>query len=223
MLNQSLKDLNPSSEELKEIAKLLAKKRGIKGYQSMSEDELLSAFKASELLNFDKTRIEEIRKKFHDSRHKFSKSKIDKIRRNFYETENKKNLSVPKIKDIEKNFLELAKNLSKSKKYYGIKIIRNLPIDKDYKPVIIDGAFSNNYVQYESIGSENLSIKEYLDKIKPYLSDMINNHKAQREKWEIYSGDTIIECKTQRKFARQFKCLGENKEKYITFSVPIKN
>ena len=37
-------------------------------------------------------------------------------------------------------------------------------------------------VQYESIGSINLSIKEYPDKIKPYLSDMINNHKAQGNK-----------------------------------------
>ena len=37
---KTLKDLNPSAEELKEIAKLLAKKEknpGIKGYKSMSE------------------------------------------------------------------------------------------------------------------------------------------------------------------------------------------
>ena len=58
MLNPSLKDLNPSLQELKEIAKLLAKKRGIKGYKSMTEDRLLSALKASESvrrseLNFD--------------------------------------------------------------------------------------------------------------------------------------------------------------------------
>ena len=31
MLNPSLKDLDPSSEKLKEITKLLAQKRGIKG------------------------------------------------------------------------------------------------------------------------------------------------------------------------------------------------
>ena len=42
MLSLSLKNLNPSSEELKEIAKLLAEKRGIKRYKSMSEDRLLS-------------------------------------------------------------------------------------------------------------------------------------------------------------------------------------
>ena len=42
MINPSLKDLNPSSEELNEIAKLLARKSDIKGYESMSEDELIS-------------------------------------------------------------------------------------------------------------------------------------------------------------------------------------
>ena len=31
MVNSSVKDLNPSSEELKEIFKILAKRRGIKG------------------------------------------------------------------------------------------------------------------------------------------------------------------------------------------------
>ena len=38
MINPSLNNFNPSSEELKEIAKLLAKKRGIKNYKSMPED-----------------------------------------------------------------------------------------------------------------------------------------------------------------------------------------
>ena len=47
MLNPSLKDLNPSSEELKEIAKLLAEKRSIKGYKGMSGDLLLSALISS--------------------------------------------------------------------------------------------------------------------------------------------------------------------------------
>ena len=47
MLNPSLKDLHLSSEELKEIAKLLARKRGIKGYKSMPEDKLLNALISS--------------------------------------------------------------------------------------------------------------------------------------------------------------------------------
>ena len=42
------------------------------------------------------------------------------------------------------------------------------------------------YIQYESIvdKDKNLSIKEYLDIIKPYLSDIINDHKTQGE-WKI--------------------------------------
>ena len=59
-------------------------------------------------------------------------------------------------------------------------------VEKDYKQVIIDGAFNKNYVQYESVGGKdkdkNLSVKEFLDRIKPYLSDMINSHKAQEKK-----------------------------------------
>ena len=85
----------------------------------MSENRLLSALKASELLmtqnqkiNFSRSRIEEIRKKFNELRYKVSKLKINKIRRNLYEIENQKNLSPPKIKEIEKNLLELEKMLS---------------------------------------------------------------------------------------------------------------
>ena len=59
-------------------------------------------------------------------------------------------------------------------------------VDKDYKPVIIDSAFNNNYVQHDSVEDKDkdkiLSVKEFLDRIKPYLSDMINSHKAQGKK-----------------------------------------
>ena len=83
--------LNLSIKELKAIAKI----RVIKGYKSMSEDELLSALNSSKPVkkqkaNFDKVRIEKIRKEFNESRHKFSKSKINEIRRNLYEIKNKK-------------------------------------------------------------------------------------------------------------------------------------
>ena len=107
MLNRSLKDLNLSSKELKKIARLLAKERGIKGYESMSEDKLSSAPKASESeKNFDKTRIEKIRKQLKKLEHKFTKSEIKEIRKYLYEIENKKSLSAPK--EIE-YLLELEK------------------------------------------------------------------------------------------------------------------
>ena len=81
----------------------------------MSEDELLSALISSKpvkksekpKINFSKARIQQIKKKFNESRHKFSKSKINKIRKDFYEIENKKDLSVSRLKEIKENLLEL--------------------------------------------------------------------------------------------------------------------
>ena len=177
----------------------------------MSENELISALKASEFLkesekSFDKTRIEKIREKLKELRDKCSKSKINEISRNLYEIENERNPSALRIKEIEKYLLELEKNLFKLKKYYDyddteykrIRSIRNLldlSVDEGYyKPTNSD--FNSNYIQYESMGckdkDKNLLIKEYLNKIKPYLSDMIDNHKAQGKTWRVYSGNTII-------------------------------
>ena len=58
----------------------------------------------------------------------------------------------------------------------------DLSIDEDYsKPITVRAAFNGNYIQYESKGDKgkNLSIKKYLNMIKPYLSDIINNHKTR--------------------------------------------
>ena len=64
--------------------------------------------------------------------------------------------------------------------------------------MITNGAFNNNYIQYESKGDKDkiLTPSEYLDMIRPYLSDMTNNHKTQGE-WRIHSDNTIIKHKTQ--------------------------
>ena len=63
-----------------------------------------------------------------------------------------------------------------------------------YKPIITN--FNNSYIQYESKGNKNkvLALSEYLDMIRPYLSDIINDHKTQG-KWRIHSCDKIIEHK----------------------------
>ena len=56
-----------------------------------------------------------------------------------------------------------------------------MSIDEDYyEPIIVKTAFDGNYIQYESKGDKgkSLSIKRYLKMIKPYLSDLINNHKT---------------------------------------------
>ena len=111
---------------------------------------------------------------------------------------------------MKKNLLKLEKNLSKLKKYYdyddieyrGIRDVKNLfdlSIDEDYyKPIKTNDAFNSNYIEYESKGDKNktLSIKEYLNMIRPYLRDIINDHKTQG-KWKVYSGNEVIDYKTQ--------------------------
>ena len=73
--------------------------------------------------------------------------------------------------------------------YQVIRDIKNLfgEVDEDYyKPIKIKSASNGNYIKYESKGDKdkNLLPKEYLDIIRSYLSDMINDHKTRIE-WEI--------------------------------------
>ena len=128
----------------------------------MSEYELLSALKNSESLK--------------------------ESEKNFDDTKPKINFSTPKIKKIEKN-------LFKTKKYYdyddieykrikSVKKLFDLSIDKDYyKPIMTNGAFNNNYVQYENKGNKDkiLTLNKYLDITKPYLGNIINDLKVNGE------------------------------------------
>ena len=104
-----------------------------------------------------------------------------------------------------KKNLELEKNISKLKKYYdyndieykGIKDVKSLfntSIDEDhYKLIMINSAFNSNYIQYESKGDKykTLSFKEYLNIIRLYSKDIINNHKTYGE-WKVHSDRTLI-------------------------------
>ena len=66
----------------------------------------------------------------------------------------------------------------------GVKGLFDSPTDDDYqKPVIINGAFNNNYIQYESKRNKDKisTIDKYLDMIRPYLWDITNDHKTQGE------------------------------------------
>ena len=48
-----------------------------------------------------------------------------------------------------------------------------------YKPGSINNFWSNNYIEYEGNDDRNktLSVEEYLNKISPYVKDIINNLK----------------------------------------------
>ena len=55
-----------------------------------------------------------------------------------------------------------------------------------YKPIIVSNLWSNNYVENQKVGDGNntLSVEEYLNKIRPYLKDIINNLR-NADTWKI--------------------------------------
>ena len=95
-----------------------------------------------------------------------------------------------KLKEEDLNRLEKHQyNDNDDLDYKGTRQIENLfdKINENYyKPIKTKGAFNNNYMEYESRGDKdkNLSPKDYLDIIRPYLRDMVNNHKTHGE-WKI--------------------------------------
>ena len=88
-------------------------------------------------------------------------------------------------KQSEENIIKSIRNLFKLKKENEeIKdgIIRDIATlyeqeEKDcYNPIRVGIFWNNNYIEYESSDDRNksVSVKEYLDKVKPYLGDIIN-------------------------------------------------
>ena len=86
---------------------------------------------------------------------KQSPDKIIKTIRNFFKLGKK-------IKAIKENRIGDIKKLFKQKEDY-------------YKPVKVSNFWENNYIGNESKEdrNENLSLNKYLDKIKPYLKNII--------------------------------------------------
>ena len=75
-------------------------------------------------------------------------------------------------------------NLDKHEDFIGLENVKDLYSILDYKPILIRTGFNNNYLEYGSEGSNSLSFTEYLDLIKPYLEDLINEKKNKGE-WKL--------------------------------------
>ena len=75
-------------------------------------------------------------------------------------------------------------NLDKHEDFIGLQNVKDLYSILDYKPILIRTGFNNNYLEYGSEGSNSLSFTEYLDLIKPYLEDLINEKKNKGE-WKL--------------------------------------
>ena len=196
--------LKLSLNKLEQIAEM----RHIKGYKNMSKERLLSVLSESELveskMNFHDKRLKKIRKDFNELRDRFLKAEIKDIRKNLDEIENPKNIWTKKINEIKENVLGLEERLCKLKKYHHHddiehRIIRdtgnlfNQSTDKDYyNPIRIVDTFrnKNNYFEYESKGDrdKNLQVAKYLNMIRPYLNNVINDHKTHG-KLNVHSGN----------------------------------
>ena len=91
------------------------------------------------------------------------------------------------IKDVRNLFkFERKGNAIKNKVLRELRALFESDEDGYYKLIKTVNAFSSKYIEYKSNGDKDKSVstKEYPYKIRPYLSDMINDFKTQGE-WKI--------------------------------------
>ena len=136
-----------------------------------------------------------------------------KITKKLYEIEKNQNLSDREKQEIYDYLVNLTNTLNKKEKYqydrdnldcYGIKGMKNLfnNVDDDndddyYKTMLIKRSFKNSYKYYESKGDrgKNLSVKQYLYIIMPYLRDLRNDHNSKEWKIQINMHVNFISSK----------------------------
>ena len=146
--------------------------------------------------NNDINAFKEARKLFNERRSNLLLKVINEIRNELYKKEAIYNFLKEKdgltdnekivLKNIGKYLKKLNNDLKKLQKYqdnitYGLDYLFN---EEDYyKPTEVKSAFDGSYVLYESKGDKDarLSIDEYFDIIRPYLKDMIDDHKSKGE------------------------------------------
>ena len=95
MGDTKLEDLHLSKEELKDIIKLVAKKRNIKNYKSKSSDRLYKIFKKQ---SKNKKRIDDIRNELKDPTYNISKTKSKDIKKFLYNIEKRNIIGSRKTK-----------------------------------------------------------------------------------------------------------------------------
>ena len=137
---------------MKSDLRLVAKKRRISGYKSMSNNKLINAINTlkptkNNRKNIFKSKRKEIKKSLmKPSKKKILKSKRKEIKEILYERILDRD---EKIEETQKKIYDPKNNLFK-------------PKEDNYKPVRIGNAFISNYIGYKSSGDidKTLSIKD---------------------------------------------------------------
>ena len=171
------------SQKLPQKNQIVSQEKLIKSQQKLTKSkELIKPIKTKPQQPSPK-RIDDIRKKLNELKYNFPGIEFNKIRKNLYNLKNKNKLS----KKSSKYLNELNKkiiNLDKHEDFIGLENVKDLYSILDYKPVLIRGGFNNNYLEYGSDGNNSLSFMGYLNLIKPYLEDLINDKKNKGE-WKL--------------------------------------
>ena len=124
-----------------------------------------------------KKRIEAIKEKLKELRHKLSKNELKEIRNHLYNIENKKVLL--ELETTKEYIDELDK--IDDDDFIGIENVQDLFKILVYKPTIVKSGYNNNYIEYRSAGDKLLNVEEYLPLIEPYLRELINDPKSKGE------------------------------------------
>ena len=171
------------SQKLQHKKQIVSQEKLIKSQQKLIKSkELIKPIKTKPQQPSPK-RIDDIRKKLNELKHNFPRIEFNKIRKNLYNLKNKNKLS----KKSSKYLNELNKkiiNLDKHEDFIGFENVKDFHSILDYKPILIRTGFNNNYLDYGSERSNSLSFTEYLDLIKPYLEDLINE-KQNKGEWKL--------------------------------------
>ena len=172
-----------SQDELEQIPKT----RRIKNYEDMkTEDLIISLLKSkesiAELFN-DNCHVNEI----------LPKKDRKEIKDKLYEIDHQRNISEEEQKRNDEYLKKLVRILNNKEKYgpgnrddFDYDGITDIPIlfgqtsEEDYyKPIFVKSSHKGHYKYYESNRDieKRLSIYQILNKIRPYLYDLINDHR----------------------------------------------
>ena len=202
--NQIAEVRGQSRDELERITKI----RGIKNHKEMTKEELtISLLKSKQSIaelfnnNLYDNKISDIRRILNRLRDILPRKYRKEIKEKLYEIEHNENLSEAEKEENDEYLRKLVRILNDKEKYspydrddldyYGIRDIESLfdeASEEDYyKPILVKSSFKGNYKYYETRGDEEkrLSVKQYLNKIRSHLYDLINDHRITRRVWKI--------------------------------------
>ena len=205
----NLRSLNLTTEESGDLIKFLAQKRGISTKKLLSTIKLNLKRKNNKDLN-SKSQQKLIKKQqklmkkqleLIKSQHELIKSiksqqkitKQTKSQRELIKSQRKlKRLIKPQqtLSNTKEIRNHLYNNNNNNNNNDFIENVRDLFNIVNYETILMKTGFDNNnnleynYLEYKREGNDSLSFEEYLNLIKPYLNDLINNKKDKGE-WKL--------------------------------------